>query len=84
MPVSRNDGGAATSASSLQRGSDQVAHPCSREDFLGGKEPVIAGQVHPAAQRYGLAKQSHADLPGCRGWYRTSKEQPGVGTLTRP
>jgi len=39
-----------------QWGGDQVTDPASGQQVLGGEQPVVARQTHPAAQRYRLAQ----------------------------
>ncbi len=52
------DGRALLPRAPLQRRGDQIADAARRgERVLGGEQPVVAGQIHTAAQRNGLPQQ---------------------------
>lgn len=65
-PIQKNRRAAAP-RSSLQRCCDQVPLPAQLQDVLGGEQPVVAGQAHPAAQRDRLAEQPTSGLACQRG-----------------
>jgi hypothetical protein len=62
----------------VERGRDQVAGSLPRQYVLGGEEPVVAAQVHSAADGDRFADEGGPDL-ACRGcWDGVGEENPDV------
>jgi len=70
--------GAVVAGGLEQRGGDQVPDPARGEQVLGREQPVIAGQVHPAAQCHRLAQQPGAQAAGQLGRDWGGEEHPRV------
>ena len=62
----------------LQRGRDQVAGPLTGQHVLGGEQPVVAAQVHPATDRDRLAHQRRPELARGRCRHGIGEEDPHV------
>lgn len=50
----QEDGRAVAAGGFEQRRGDEVPESAGREQVLGGKQPVVAGEAEPAAQRHRL------------------------------
>lgn len=67
----------------VERGRDQVAGTVPEQQVLGREEPVVAAQVHPAADRDGLPDQRGPELSCRRSGDGVGEEQPYVRTDAR-
>jgi hypothetical protein len=62
---------------------DEVAHAAARVDVLGGKQPIIAAEVHAATELKSLAQQSGRDIAGCCRRRGLRKEDPHMRSPPR-
>jgi hypothetical protein len=67
-----------------QRRGDQVPDPASGQQVLGREQPVVAGQIHPAAQRHRLAQQPGAEPARHLGRDRGGEKHPRMRANPRP
>ena len=74
---------AVLAAFAVERCGDEVAHAAASVDILGGKQPVIAAEVHAAAELKGLAQQAGRDTAGSCRRRGLREEDPDVRTPPR-
>ncbi len=71
-------------AFAVERCGDEVAHAAARVDVLGGKQPVIAAEVHTAAELKSLAEQAGRDTARCCRRRCLRKEDPHISVFDTP
>jgi hypothetical protein len=71
-PLIEEHGAALVAGGLEQRRGDEVADTAGGEQVLGREQPVVAGQLHPAAQRHRLPQQPGTQPPRGRRQYRAA------------